>query len=86
MERLTNICIGFLIAVVLIAVYFLVKDTVNNHREVNELRLKSIAKKECDRIMGSIYWHNIIGLEQYVNKLVESKLAEKEGENENKNP
>ena len=82
MERLTNICIGFLIAVVLIAVYFLVKDTVNNHREVNELRLKSIAKKECDRIMGSIYWHNIIGLEQYVNKLVDSKLAEKEGENE----
>ena len=86
MERLTDICIGFLIAVVLIAVYFLVKDTVNNHREANELRLKSIAKKECDRIMGSIYWYNIIGLEQYVNKLVESKLAEKEGEHENKNP
>ena len=82
MERLFCVGIGFVIAVVLIAVYFLVTDTVKNRRAANELRLKAIAKKECDRIMGSIYWHNVMGFDAHVNALIDSRLAEKEGEHE----
>ena len=79
-DRLIHIGIGFVIAVVLLVAYFVVKDVAENKKSLREQRMLAIAKKECLALKASIYWHNIIGLESYVNKIVDSKLAEKEGE------
>lgn len=86
MERLIYIGIGFVIAVVLVVVYFVVKDVAENKKSLLEQKILFIARKECQDTKAHIYWRNIIGLEQHVNKLIDSKLAEEEGEHENKNP
>lgn len=79
MDRLIHIGIGFVIAFVLMFVFFLVKDSLEDRKSIREQRMMAIAKKECLDLKDSIYWHNIIGFESYVNKIVDSKLAEKEG-------
>ncbi len=82
MDRLICIGIGFVVAVALLVVYFVVKDVAENKKSLLEQKILSIARKECQDAKAHIYWHNIIGLEQHVNKLIDSKLAEKEGEDE----
>ena len=82
MERLFCIGIGFVIAVVLVVVFLVAKDVAENKKSLLEQKILSIARKEWQDAKAHIYWHNIIGLEQYVNKLVDSKFAEKEGEHE----
>ena len=86
MDRLFHIAIGFVIAVVLIAVFFGVKDVVEDaakrRRKLNEIRMEEIARKECREIVRHIYWSNIQGFDDRVNTLNDSRLAEKEGEHE----
>lgn len=82
MERLFYIVIGFVVAVVLVVVLLVAKDVAENKKSLLEQKILSIARKECQDAKAHIYWHNIIGLEQHVNKLIDSKLAEKGGEHE----
>ena len=86
MDRLIHIGIGFVLAVVLIALFFGVKsvfeDVVIRRRKLNEIRMGEIARNECRSIISGIYWTNIHGFDKRVNDLIDSKLAEKEGENE----
>lgn len=82
MERLLYIGIGFVIAVVLVGAFFAVKDAAENKKTLLEQKMISIARKECQDAKANIYWYNIMGFEQHVNKLIDSKLAEKEGEHE----
>ena len=82
MERVFYIGIGFVIAVVLVGAFFAVKDAVENKKTLLEQKVISIARKECRDAKANIYWHHIIGLEQRVNRLIDSKLAEKEREHE----
>lgn len=82
MERLSYIVIGFVVAVVLAVVFLVVKDVIENKKSLLEQKMLSIARKECLDVKTHIYWYNIIGLEEHVNQLIDSKLAEKEGENE----
>lgn len=82
MERFWCWLAGFAIALVLVAVYCIVKDMANDRREVNELRLKVIAENVCNRIIGTLYWRDIKEFDERVNELIDFKLAEKEGEHE----
>lgn len=82
MERLICIGIGFVIAVVLIAGFLVAKDRVEDRRKVNELRLEALAENICNRIIGTLYWRDIKEFDERVNELIDSKLAEKEGEHE----
>lgn len=82
MERVFCIGIGFVIAVVLLVVFLVAKDVVENKKSLLEQKILSIARKECQDAKANIYWYNIMGFEQHVNKLIDSRLAEKEGEHE----
>ena len=86
MERLFCIGIGFVIAVVLIVVFFGVKDSVEDaaqrRRKLNEIRMKEIARNECRDIAKALCWYNIVDFDERVNEPIDSRLAEKEGEYE----
>lgn len=86
MERLSYIAIGFVVAVVLIALFFGAKsvfeDVVLCRRKLNEIRMKEIARNECRDIAKALCWYNIVDFDERVNELIDSKLAEKEGEHE----
>lgn len=84
MERLFHIAIGFVIAVVLIALFFGAKsvfeDVVLRRRKLNEIRMEEIARVECRSLISGIGWYNIQRFDERVNELIDSKLAEKEGD------
>lgn len=86
MERLSYIAIGFVIAVVLIVVFFGVKDVVEDvaqhRRRLNQIRMEEIARNECRDIAKALCWYNIVDFDERVKTLIDSKLAEKEGERE----
>ena len=82
MERLFCIGIGFVIAVVLICVYYLVKDALEDRKASNDIRIKSLATAVCLEITRDIHWYNIKQFDERVSELIDSKLAEKEGEHE----
>lgn len=84
MERLTYIAIGFVIAVVLIALFFgaksIFEDVVLRRKKLNEIRMGEIARVECRSLISGIGWYNIHGFDKRVNDMIDSKLAEKEEE------
>lgn len=86
MERLFYIVIGFVVAVILIALFFGAKsvfeDVVLRRRKLNEIRMKEIARNECRDIAKALCWYNIVDFDERVNELIDSRLAEKEGEHE----
>lgn len=86
MERLSYIAIGFVVAVVLIALFFGAKsvfeDVVLRRRKMNEIRMKEIARNEFRDIAKALCWYNIVDFDERVNELIDSRLAEKEGEHE----
>ena len=80
MERSSHIAIGFVIAVVLICVYHLVKDGLEDRRQANDARIKNLARGVCLEVTRDIRWYNINGFEERVEEMIDSKLAEKEGD------
>ena len=86
MERLSCIAIGFVIAVLVIALFFgvknVVEDVAQHRRRLNQIQMEEIARNECREITGSLCWYNIREFDERVNELIESRLPEKEGENE----
>ena len=82
MERFWCCLAGFAVALALVAGFLIVKEMVEDRRNVNELRLKLIAERICNQIIGTLYWRDIKEFDERVNELIDHKLAEKEGENE----
>ena len=76
MERLSCIAIGFVIAVVLICVYHLVKDGLEDRRQANDARIKSLARCVCLEVTRDIRWYNINGFEERVEEMVDKKMEE----------
>ena len=78
MEGLSCIAIGFVIAVVLIAGFLIVKSELEERKEAQ--------KRMMTRIAEDVYNERSKSLAQYVRDLtvdlIDHKLAEKEGENE----
>ena len=82
MERFWCYLVGFVVALVLVAGFLIVKEKVEDRRNVNELRLKVIAERICNQIIGTLYWRDIREFDKRVNELIDQRLAEKEGEHE----
>lgn len=82
MERFWCYLVGFVVALVLVAGFLIVKEKVEDRRNVNELRLKVIAERICNQIIGTLYWRDIREFDKRVNELIDQRLAEKEGERE----
>lgn len=84
MDRLFHIAIGFVIAVVLIALFFGAKsvfeDVVLRRKKLNEIRMEEIARVECRSLISGIGWYNIHGFDERVNELINSRLPETEGD------
>ena len=80
MDRLFHIAIGFVIAVVLICVYYLVKEALMDRKTANDARIKALARAVCLEVTRDIYWHNIRGFDERVNELINSRLPEKEAD------
>lgn len=82
MERFWFWLAGFAVPMVLVVGFLIVKEKVEDRRNVNELRLKVIAERICNQIIGTLYWRDIREFDKRVNELIDQRLAEKEGENE----
>ena len=82
MERFYCYLAGLAIALALVAGFLIVKEKVEDRRNVNELRLKVIAERICNQIIGTLYWRDIREFDKRVNELIDQRLAEKEGEHE----
>lgn len=82
MERFWCYMVGFAVALALVAGFLIVKEKVEDRRNVNELRLKVIAERICNQIIGTLYWRDIREFDKRVNELIDQRLAEKEGEHE----
>ena len=74
MERLSHIAIGFVIAVVLICVYHLVKDGLEDRRQANDARIKSLARGVCLEVTRDIRRYNIREFDERVNELIDKKM------------
>lgn len=79
MERFYCYLAGFAIALALVAGFLIVKEKVEDRRNVNELRLEVIAERICNQIIGTLYWRDIREFDKRVNELNDQRLAEKEG-------
>lgn len=82
MERLFCIGIGFVIAVVLLFVFLVAKELLEDHRVKTELRAKAIADRTAREIKQTLCHYHIRDFDNRVNELIDRKLAEKEGEHE----
>lgn len=82
MERFWCYLAGFAVALALVAGFLIVKEKVEDRRNVNELRLKVIAERICNQIIGTLYWRDIREFDKRVNELIDQRLAEKKGEHE----
>ena len=82
MERLFYIVIGFVVAVVLLFVFMVAKDLLEDHKVKTELRAKAIADRTGREIKQNLCHYHIRDFDDRVNELIDQRLAEKEGENE----
>lgn len=82
MERLFYIVIGFVVAVVLLSVFLVAKELLEDHRVKTELRAKAIADRTGREIKQNLCHYHIRDFDDRVNELIGQRLAEKEGENE----
>lgn len=80
MERLLYAFVGFMISFVLLFVFHVAKELLEDHRVKTELRAKSIADRTGCEIKQNLCYYNIRDFDNRVNELIDSRLAEKEGE------
>ena len=80
MDRLLCIALGACIAVAISGAAMLVRDALADRREANDARIKILARGVCLEVTRDIRWYNINGFEERVEEMIDSKLAEKEGD------
>lgn len=78
MERFWCYATGFCIAILLVAVFAIVKDEVEERKEKSERRLKARMQSVFWESLEKVRPYQIRGLDEYIDQ----RLAEKEGENE----
>ena len=82
MERFWCYLVGFVVALVLVAGFLIVKRVVEEHKEKMERTVKNIAETvfyvEFQKMIG----YHPCALGDFVDKRIDHKLAEKERENE----
>ena len=79
MERLTYIVIGFVVAVVLLFVFMVAKDLLEDHKVKTELRAKAIADRTGREIKQNLCYYHIRDFDDRVNELIDKKMEENEG-------
>ena len=82
MERFWCCLAGFAIALALVAGFLIAKSVVEERREKSEYRLKARMQSVFWESLEKVRPYQIRGLDEYIDR----RLAEKEGEHENKNP
>ena len=82
MERFWCCLAGFAIALALVAGFLIAKSVVEERRERSEYRLKARMQSVFWESLEKVRPYQIRGLDEYIDR----RLAEKEGEHENKNP
>lgn len=80
MERLLYAFVGFVISFVLLFVFHVAKELLEDYRVKTELRAKSIADRTGREIKQNLFYYHIMDFDNRVNELIDSRLAEKEGE------
>ena len=75
MSNFYYVAVGFVVAVCLVWVFFLLKDQWEGHKEQTERKMRDIAIEEV--LKERKYTEALIGLKEYC--CGGSKLAEKEG-------
>ena len=79
MERLFHIAIGFVIAVVLLFVFLVAKELLEDHRAKTELRAKAIADRTGREIKQNLCHYHIRDFDDRVNELIDKKMEEENG-------
>jgi hypothetical protein len=78
MERFWCYATGFCIAILLVVVFIIVKDEVEERKEKSERRLKARMQSVFLESLEKVRPYQIRGLDEYIDQ----RLAEKEGEHE----
>lgn len=82
MERFWCYLVGFVVALVLVAGFLIVKIVAEEQKAKGECRVKQLAEvvfyEELQKVMG--YYPCTLG--EFVDKRIDQRLEEKEGENE----
>ena len=79
MESLFHIALGFVIAVVLLFVFLVAKELLEDHRAKTELRAKAIADRTGREIKQNLCHYHIRDFDDRVNELIDKKMEENEG-------
>ena len=82
MERFWCCLAGFAIALALVAGFLIVKNVVEDRREKGEHRVKQLAEVVLHEQFRKWTGFHLVDLDKFVDKRIDRKLAEKEGEHE----
>lgn len=82
MERFWCWLAGFAVALALVAGFLIVKRVVEEHREKAERKAKDVAETVFYTEFQKIIGYHPCFLSDFVDKRIDLKLAEKEGEHE----
>ena len=82
MERFWCYLVGFVVALVLVAGFLIVKSVVEDRRENGEHRVKQLAEVVCHEQFRKWTGCHLVDLDKFVDKRIDLKQAEKEGKNE----
>lgn len=82
MERFWCYLAGFVLALVLMTMYIVVKNEVEKYKEKVEHRVKQLAEVVLNEQFRKWTGCYLVDLDKFVDKRIDRKLAEKEGENE----
>lgn len=80
MERLLYAFVGFVISLVLLFVFLVAKELIEDHRSKTDLRAKAIADRTGREIKQNLCYYHIRDFDNRVNELIDQRLAEKEVE------
>ena len=82
MERFWCYLAGFVLALVLMTMYIVVKNEVEKYKEKVEHRVKQLAEVVLHEQFRKWTGCYLVDLDKFVDKRIDRKLAEKEGEHE----
>lgn len=82
MERFWCCLAGFAVALALVAGFLIVKRVVEERREKGEYRVKQLAERVLNEQFRRWTGCYLVDLDKFVDRRIDRKLAEKEGEHE----
>ena len=82
MERFWCYLVGFVVALVLMTMYIVVKNEAEKYKKKVEHRVRQIADVVLHEQFHNWTGCYLVDLDKFVDKRIDRKLAEKEGEHE----